>query len=92
MCENWEGLNKKAPPIFTILGSVVTICTSSLTKAEQKQAVEKFFKERSTKGFARGLAQSLDSIEAKAYWLARDKEDVAKWVKENGFAGVKSEL
>ena len=92
LSENWEQLNKKLPPGLTILGSVVSICTSSFTRPEQKKRVEEFFKSRSTKGFAMGLAQSLDSIEAKANWLSRDKDDVAKWVKENGLEGVKSEL
>lgn len=92
MTENWEELNIKLPAGLIILGSVVSICTSSFTKPEQKKRVEDFFKERSTKGFAMGLAQSLDSIEAKAQWLSRDKDDVAKWVKENGLEGVTSEL
>lgn len=92
LSDNWEQLNKKLPPALITLGSVVSICTSSFTRPEQKKRVEEFFKSRSTKGFAMGLAQSLDSIEAKANWLSRDKDDVAEWLKENGLEGVKSEL
>ncbi len=85
MTINWEELNIKLPAALTILGALVTICTSSFTKPKQKKRVEEFFAARSTKGFAMGLAQSLDTIQAKANWIARDNEDVAKWVKENGF-------
>lgn len=92
MTKNWVELNRKLPAGLTMLGNVVQICTASFTKPEQKKRVEDFFKERSTKGFTMGLAQSLDSIEARANWLSRDKEDVAKWVKDNGLDGVKSEL
>lgn len=94
MEENWDELTRRLPAGLSMLGSMVTICTSSFTKPEQKARVEAFFKDRSTKGFAMGLAQSLDSIQAKTNWLARDKDDVAKWVKENGYdaPSVKSEL
>ncbi|KFY29483.1 hypothetical protein V493_02344 [Pseudogymnoascus sp. VKM F-4281 (FW-2241)] len=94
MTVNWDELARRLPAGLSMLGSMVSICTSSFTSLEQKAKVEAFFAERSTKGFAMALAQSMDSIHAKSSWLERDREDVAAWVKENGYTAptVKSEL
>lgn len=83
--DNWEVLTKRLPPGMSMLGSVVSIATSSLTTKEQVEDVQKFFSERSTKGFDQDLAQSLDAIKAKQNWLARDREDVEQWLKENKY-------
>ncbi len=71
----------------------MSICTTSFTSQEQKARVENFFKGKSTKGFEMALAQSLESIEAKAAWLRRDGKYVESWIESNGYlASVKSEL
>ena len=83
--EHWEILVKKLPPGLSMLGSLVQICTSSFTHKDQLEAVQKFYKERSTKGFDQSLSQALDSIRAKENWLERDSEDVKKWLEENKY-------
>lgn len=83
--ENWDTLVKKLPPGLSMLGSLVQICTSSFTHKDQLEAVQKFYKERSTKGFDQSLYQALDSIRAKENWLQRDSEDVKKWLEENKY-------
>ncbi|KAK1807888.1 Aminopeptidase 2 mitochondrial [Friedmanniomyces endolithicus] len=85
MKANWATLKKKLPPSLTMMGSVVAMGTSGFTSEAQRADVEKFFKEVGTKGFERNLAQSLDSIEAKAGWLERDAKDVEEWLKENKY-------
>jgi aminopeptidase 2 len=85
MTENWEALEKKLPPGLTMLGSVVTVCTSSFTSKKQMKAIEEFFSKNSTKGFNQSLAQSLDAIKAKGQWIERDSEDVKTWLKDNGY-------
>ena len=86
MQANWEAIQKKAPPGLSMLSSIVQMCTSGFTTEKQLQEVRAFFNARSTKGFDRSVEQSCDAIQAKAGWLARDKEDVEKWLQENGFA------
>lgn len=83
--ENWEVLTKRLPPGMSMIGDIVTIATGSFTKQEQLAEVEKFFSERSTKGFDQDLARSYDAIKAKINWLGRDKEDVEQWLKENKY-------
>ena len=85
--ENWVGLNEKLPPSLSMLGSVVSICTSGFTKQEQIDDINRFFRHRNTKGFDQNLAQSLDVIRTKASWVGRDDEDVTDWLKANGYLG-----
>lgn len=85
MKENWDLLKAKMPPSFTLLGSTVSMATSSFTKEEQLRDVEKFFEGKSTKGFDRNLAQSFDAIKAKIGWLQRDKVAVEQWLKEKKY-------
>lgn len=97
MTTNWDELSRRLPAGLSMLGSVVGLCTSGFTSKEQMNRVEKFFADKSTKGFDQGLAQSLDAIRAKDAWIGRDEKDVERWVDLNGYsgmgkAGVKSEL
>ncbi|KXS98509.1 hypothetical protein AC578_5517 [Pseudocercospora eumusae] len=85
MKENWDTLKEKMPPSFTLLGSVVSMATSSFTKQEQLDDVNKFFEGKSTKGFDRNLAQSNDAVKAKIGWLERDSDSVTAWLKENKY-------
>lgn len=85
MKENWDLLREKMPPSFTLLGSVVAMATSGFTNAQQLDDVEKFFGDKSTKGFDRNLAQSRDAIRAKIGWLQRDAKDVEEWLKQNKY-------
>ncbi|KAK4217715.1 peptidase family M1-domain-containing protein [Rhypophila decipiens] len=86
MTSNWDALYKKLPPALSMLGAMVNICTSTYTTKEQLEKVEKFFADKNTNGFDKSLAQSLDAIRSKTAWVDRDREDVAAWVKENGYS------
>ncbi|TQS36621.1 hypothetical protein Golomagni_02922 [Golovinomyces magnicellulatus] len=80
MTDNWEELNKRIPPGLSMLGSVVSLCTSAFNSQADLERVQKFFSTRSTKGFDQSLAQSCDSIRSKSAWLDRDRHDVEKWI------------
>jgi len=68
-----------------MLGSVVQIVTNSFTSNQSVKEIEEFFSDKSTKGFDQGLAQSLDSVKAKASWIERDAQDVRAWLAERGY-------
>lgn len=80
MTENWDELSRRLPAGLSMLGTMVAICTSSFSRSSDIERIQKFFAERSTKGFDQSLAQSLDAVRAKAAWLDRDRKDVADWV------------
>ncbi|RDW77149.1 hypothetical protein BP6252_05202 [Coleophoma cylindrospora] len=92
MTVNWDELTRRLPAGLSMLGTMVSICTSSFTSEAALQKIEKFFADRSTKGFDKGLAQSLDAIRAKSAWLSRDRDDVKSWVEANKGKSIKSEL
>lgn len=93
MTENWDELARRLPAGLSMLGTMVSICTSSFTHDDDITRIQKFFAPpRSTKGFDQGLAQSLDAIRAKAAWLGRDRKDVADWVASYPVKNIKSEL
>lgn len=83
--QNWRELVTKCPPGLSMLGTMVTITTSSFTKEEQLTRVRAFFLGKDTSGFDQSLAQSRDAIRSKISWLERDSADVANWLKENGY-------
>ncbi|KAF4447296.1 aminopeptidase [Fusarium albosuccineum] len=83
--ENWDVLIKRLPPGMSLLGDLVAISTGSFTQHDQAAEVKTFFGEKGTKGFDLELAQSLDAIKAKQNWLARDKDDVKQWLKDNKY-------
>jgi aminopeptidase 2 len=92
LVENWDELTRRLPAGLSMLGNVVSMCTSTFTRAQDYERISKFFSERSTKGFDQPLAQSLDSIKAKSSWLDRDRKDVADWVSSYRVKNIKSEL
>jgi len=85
MKDNWSELEKKLPPSLSMLSSVVAISTSSFTKRDHIKEIEAFFADKSTKGFDKALAQSIDAISAKAAWIERDSQDVKTWLKDNKY-------
>ncbi|CAJ2501512.1 Uu.00g043650.m01.CDS01 [Anthostomella pinea] len=85
LTEKWPEINKRLSGTPSMLSTMVTLCTSSFTKPEQLERVEKFFKDVDTTAFDQSLAQSKDSVRSKISWLERDRDDVAAWVKKNGY-------
>lgn len=76
----WEEIYTKFPAQSSMIGSIVSYCTSGLTKQEQLDKLDKFFAEKEKKGFVRALSQSTDSVKAKIAWTSRDTEDLRKWL------------
>ncbi|PHH59184.1 hypothetical protein CDD81_3652 [Ophiocordyceps australis] len=85
MTQNWDKMYQRLPPALSMLGTMVTIMTSGFTTQEQLSKVEGFFADKNNNGYDQSLEQSKDSIRSKISWLKRDGDDVASWVKANGF-------
>jgi aminopeptidase 2 len=83
--ENWDQIYKRFPPNGMMLGGIVSIATAGFTQQEQLDDVERFFADKDKTGYDRTLEQSKDSIRSKISWLKRDQEDVASWLKTNGY-------
>ncbi|KAK9450084.1 peptidase family M1-domain-containing protein [Limtongia smithiae] len=83
--ENWDAIEKLLPPGLSMLSSVVSLATGGFAKQADVDDIEAFFAERNTKGYDKGLAQSLESVKSKMKWIERDGETVKVWLKENGY-------
>ncbi|OWB68833.1 hypothetical protein B5S30_g4223 [[Candida] boidinii] len=81
----WDVLYQLLPPGLSMLGSVVTLCTSGFTSPEKYKEIEEFFKGKDTKGYNQGLSQSLDTIQSKTTWIKRDGKSVDEWLSVNGY-------
>lgn len=86
LTKNWDLILKSVGNNPALLGGVVMVATSGATKPEQLAKVEAFFADKDTSAFDQSLNQSKDAIRSKIAWLERDREDVAAWVKANGYA------
>lgn len=73
------------PAGLSLLTSVVQMVTNNFSSLESVEEIERFFKDKNTKGFNQGLAQSLDSVRAKANWIERDGQDVRSWLSDRGY-------
>ena len=83
--DNWAIIVQKLPPGLSMLASVVQIVTNNFCSRKSVEEIELFFKDKNTKGFNQGLAQSLDAVRAKANWVERDGQEVRNWLSERGF-------
>jgi len=76
----------------TMMGfrSILNITLEGLSTREQWEDVKIFFEGKDTESYNVYLAQSLDTILAKAVWVERDRNDVSQWLKANGYAKIDS--
>lgn len=82
---NWDLVIKNVGDNASLLGGVVAITTSGASKPEQLARIEAFFADKNTSAFDQTLNQVKDTVRARIAYLDRDREDVAAWVKDNGY-------
>jgi aminopeptidase 2 len=83
--DKFDEIEKRLPASVGMFSQMVNIMTSGSCRREQLERIESFFASRDTSSYNQVLAQSLDMIRTKIAWLVRDREDVAVWLKENGY-------
>lgn len=80
----WDKLTELLPPGLGMLGIVVQVCTLLFTLADKIAEIKQFFATKDSKGFDQKLSQSLDSVQLRVNWLARDRTAIVAWLKEHG--------
>ena len=93
----WEWIKDNMDQIVKTVGdtmmgfrSILNITLEGLSTREQWEDVKIFFEGKDTESYNVYLAQSLDTILAKAVWVERDRNDVSQWLKANGYAKIDS--
>jgi len=83
--KNLDLIVKRLHPSSPLLGHVLNVTISGFTSYQDISMVKEFFESKDTKGYDKSLAQAIDTVESKAQWVARDAEDVEKYLKEKKF-------
>jgi len=66
-----------------LLNRIVSYITSTFTSEEKAKEIESFFKDHPVPEADRSIAQSLETVRSKSARLHRDRDDVAKFLKEH---------
>ncbi len=89
----WEWVKENVDRIVEAVGDgmegfrlMIKVILGGLGTREHWEDVKNFFEGKDTENYNVYLAQSLDTILAKAVWVERDRKDVAEWLKENWYA------
>lgn len=82
--DNYDDLYKRFGDSYGI-SYLVKGSFNSLSSYEDLEEVKAFFKDKDVRKFRLAVSQTFDSIQANADWLARDKEDVSQWLKDNKY-------
>jgi aminopeptidase 2 len=85
LTKNWDTLEKKLPPGLSMLSTVVMICSAGFTQKGHLDQIKQFFEGKDTKGYEMSLAQSIDGVTAKSFWVERDGQNVKEWLVKSGF-------
>lgn len=68
-----------------VLPRMVAAAISTLTTADDEEAVRAFFAEHDTSAFSASLGQGLDAVRARRQWLERDTADLRTWLVQYGY-------
>lgn len=76
--DEYDNLYKRFEANF-MLKSLVEMSVGPLSTGKDYAEVVEFFKDKDISKYSQGLAQSLDSIRAKAAFIERSSDDLAEW-------------
>jgi aminopeptidase N len=84
--DHWDKFEAKLAGNPILVDRMVRVSLPKFTDYETLEEIEKFFAQRSTKGFDRTLEQVKDTIRGRAAYKVRDVEGVRGWLVEHGYA------
>lgn len=82
---NWDVYLQRFPPGLSLLKHLIKDFCEGMSTPEQLSKFTEFFAERDTAGFDSAVRQVTDVVQSRISWVARDSEDVANWLKSNGY-------
>ncbi|GAA6005170.1 hypothetical protein JCM11491_002602 [Sporobolomyces phaffii] len=81
----WPGLEQQFKGSM-LLGRIAAAAFESLSSDVDADMVESFFADKETGDFQQPLDQGLESVRSRAAWLAREQQNVQRWLEEKGFS------
>ena len=82
---NWDTIYERYSANMTVLNRFLQVTLSRYSSHDKHSEISAYFKDKNTDGFNRGLAQSLDTIDASAKWVERDHAIVKEYLTERGY-------
>ncbi|KAA1467278.1 leucyl aminopeptidase [Dentipellis sp. KUC8613] len=79
--DNFDSIYKRFEGNYT-LKYMVMVLLSGLSALHDVKRVEAFYKDKDTSRYNQMLAQGIDSIKAKAAWIERSTDDLARWLEK----------
>lgn len=83
--ENWETIFKQMSGNLVVLDRFVKNSLNKFASHQTLDEIEKFFADKDTAGFDKGLAAIKDTVSGNAAYVERDGEKVLAWLKEHGY-------
>jgi len=83
MMTNWDWVEKTFSPTIMLFGRIVSLVINKFHSEKDLAGVKSFFEKH--KGPEMTIKQGYETISTQAAWLARDRDDVAKWLEKKGF-------
>lgn len=82
LVDNWEKVKEKVGGSMAIFNPLIGETLRCFATDEAKTKIVKFFEEKDTTGYTRGLTVAIDFVEANAKYRKRDVEAVRLWLKK----------
>lgn len=83
--ENWETISKQMSGNLVVLDRFVKNSLNKFASHQTLDEMEKFFADKDTAGYDKGLAAIKDTVSGNAAYVERDGENVLAWLKEHGY-------
>lgn len=78
--DNYDAIYERLNANRVVFDRFIKFTLGSFASLEKSDEIKKFFEGKDIYGFERSLDQVTDSIKTNANWVARDSEDIAKWL------------
>ncbi|TGZ76481.1 hypothetical protein EX30DRAFT_344874 [Ascodesmis nigricans] len=83
--ENWEEVHRQMSGNMVVLDRFLKNSLNKFSSEAVLKEIEDFFSVKDNTGYDRGLELVKDSIRGRASYVKRDKSNLEKWLKENGY-------
>ncbi|KAF8431269.1 peptidase family M1-domain-containing protein [Terfezia claveryi] len=80
---HWNTIYKQFSGNMVVLDRFVKNTLNKFASQDVLEDIERFFQDKDNSGYERGLQIVSDSVRGNISWVNRDKDAVAKWLKEN---------
>ncbi|CDR39601.1 CYFA0S03e05160g1_1 [Cyberlindnera fabianii] len=83
--DNYDAIYARLNTNRVVFDRFIKFTLCYFASMESHAEIKKLFEGKDLYGFERSLDQVLDSVETRAKWVLRDAEDVASWLKNEGY-------